>query len=99
MDDDHEDYSDYEEFNEDALTNEEYDLYHENLPKVKAEIAKHNPDISELDLKEALYENYFEIDPTVAELKQRFPKKKGMFIQFNLALFFYPNSFSSTDLR
>lgn len=78
IDDDYNDYSGEEEFNEDSLTNEEYDALYAALPQAKQALASYNNDIDELAVKEALYFNYFELEPALAELRERFPKKKGM---------------------
>ena len=83
MDDDFDNYSGEEEFNEDSLSNEEYDALYAALPQVKAELASYNPQIEEIDIKEALYYNYFEIAAAIEELKSKFPKKKGMFYLFS----------------
>ncbi|GEQ70937.1 hypothetical protein JCM33374_g4618 [Metschnikowia sp. JCM 33374] len=79
MYDDYEEYSGDEDFNEDSLTNEEYDALYAAIPAVKAELQSYNTQIEELDIKEALYYNYFEVAAAIDELKKRFPKKKGMF--------------------
>lgn len=79
MDDDYDNYSGDEEFNEDALNNEDYDTLYAILPEAKAKLKSYNPDISDLDIKEALFYNYFELEPALDELKSKFPKKKGMF--------------------
>ncbi|KAL6017489.1 hypothetical protein RJF_3002 [Candidozyma auris] len=71
--------SEEEGFNEDALSNEEYDHLYELLPVVKKDLASYNDSIDDLSIKEAIYYNYFELEPTVEDLKSRFPKKKGMF--------------------
>lgn len=76
--DDYDNYSGDEEFNEDSLTNEEYDTLYERLGEVKQQLATYNPDIDELSIKEALYYNYFELEPALEELREKFPKKKGM---------------------
>lgn len=67
-----------EEFHEDALNNEEYDLLYELLPKVREEMEQYNSSVDELSMKEALYYNYFELEPALEELRKKFPKKKGM---------------------
>lgn len=77
-DDDLVDLSDGEEFNEDSLNDEDYDKLYELLPEVKKFAASYNPTIDELLLKEALYYNYFEVAGAIDELKEKFPKKKGM---------------------
>ncbi|KAK6875743.1 Elongation factor 1 alpha-like protein [Candida tropicalis] len=63
-----------EEFDENKLNNEEYDLLHDMLPELKKKLKDYNDDISDYDLKEALYYNYFEIDPAIEELKSKFKK-------------------------
>lgn len=85
-----EDYSDYEneEFHEDQLTNDEYEQLHEVLPLLKLELAPYNDEIPEYDLKEALYYNYFEIEPTVDELKSKFKKSKYPLAYWFLNRFF-----------
>lgn len=82
IDDDYGSYSGEEEFNEDSLTNEEYDALYETLPQAKEALASYNNDIDELAIKEALYYNYFELEPALEELKSKFPKKKGMLTSF-----------------
>lgn len=82
MDIDDEILSEEEGFHEDALNDEDYDLLYELLPKVKESIATYNDSIDELSIKEAIYYNYFELEPTLEELRSRFPKKKGMLINF-----------------
>lgn len=80
-DDDYDNYSNDEEgFNEDSLSNEDYDLLHDLLPKAKKELETYNKDIDELSIKEALYYNYFELDEALKEIRLKFPKKKGTFI-------------------
>lgn len=77
-DDDYDNYSgDEEGFNEDSLSNQDYDLLHDLLPKVKKELVTYNKDIDEQSIKEALYYNYFELDEALKELRSKFPKKKG----------------------
>ena len=63
-----------EEFDENKLNNEEYDLLHDMLPELKKKLKDYNDDIPDYDLKEALYYNYFEIDPAIEELKSKFKK-------------------------
>lgn len=84
VDDDLVDYSEDEEFNEDKLNDEDYDSLYDALPKLKGKVAQYNDQIGELDLKEALYYNYFNIDDAFNELKERYPKKKqtGKYICF-----------------
>lgn len=78
--DGYDNYSGDEEFNEDSLTNEEYDTLYEILPELKLKLELYNAEIDELSMKEALYYNYFELEPAVEELQSKFPKKKGMLI-------------------
>ena len=75
-DDDDLDYSSHEEeeFDENKLNNDEYDLLHDTLPALKEKLKSYNDEIPEYDLKEALYYNYFEIEPTVEELKSKFKR-------------------------
>ncbi|KAL6450476.1 HBS1 Elongation factor 1 alpha-like protein [Candida maltosa Xu316] len=61
-----------EEFDENNLNNEEYDLLHDILPELKKQVKEY--DIPEHDMKEALYYNYFEIEPTIEELKSKYKK-------------------------
>lgn len=76
--DGYDNYSSDEGFHEDSLTNEEYDILYELLPQVKKLLELYNPDIDEFSMKEALYYNYFELEPALEELQTKFPKKKGM---------------------
>ena len=64
-DDDDLDYSSHEEeeFDENKLNNDEYNLLHDTLPALKEKLKSYNDEIPEYDLKEALYYNYFEIEP------------------------------------
>lgn len=80
MDEDYSDYSGEEEFHEDSLSNEEYDALYAALPKVKEALLSYNSDIPDLDIKEALYYHYFEVEPACEELRSKFPKKKGMYL-------------------
>lgn len=79
---DYDNYSGDEEFNEDNLDDEEYDNLYSSLAKVKERMKEYNDEIAEIDLKEALYFNYYEIEEAVKELKSKFPKKRtnGMYI-------------------
>lgn len=79
MDQDYDDYSGEEEFHEDSLTNDEYDVLYRALPEAKREMSLYNPDIPEQKIKEALFYHYFEIGPALEELRAKFPKKKGTF--------------------
>lgn len=89
--DGYDNYSGDEEFNEDSLTNEEYDALYELLPQLKKLLELFNPDIDELSLKEALYYNYFELEPALKEIQSKFPKKKGMlFCSSDFLLSLYP---------
>lgn len=79
-DDDYDIASDGEEFNEDTLDDAEYDQLYAQLPILKKELANYNEDILEIDMKEALYYNYYKIEDSVNELKDKYPrKKKGMY--------------------
>lgn len=79
-DDDLYDYGsgDAEAFNEDALDDNEYDQLYDVLPKLKAKLASYNDEIPELDLKEALYYNYYELDAAIEEIKSK--HRKSMYI-------------------
>lgn len=83
MDDEYNDYSGDEEFHEDTLTNEEYDALYAAIPEVKKALSSYNPDIPDQEIKEALYYNYFEVEPATEELRKKFPKKKGM-LKYNV---------------
>ncbi|KAG7664055.1 uncharacterized protein J8A68_002433 [[Candida] subhashii] len=63
-----------EEFHEDNLTNEEYELLHQLLPKLKLQLKDYNDEIDDYNLKESLYYNYFELKPTIEELKSKYKK-------------------------
>lgn len=78
LDDDYDVSSGEEGFNEDALNDEDYETLHEVLPLAKEAISSYNPDIDEFAIKEALYYNYFELEPSLEELRSKFSKKKGM---------------------
>ncbi|KAI3406586.2 hypothetical protein KGF56_000718 [Candida oxycetoniae] len=69
---DYQSHDDSDEFDEDKLTNEEYDLLYKQLAHLKLKLKSYNDEISEWDLKESLYFNYFEVDPSIAELKSKF---------------------------
>lgn len=86
-DDDYEDYSQDEGFDEDALTNEEYDQLHEALPKLRNQLASYNDEVPEYDLKEALYANYWDIEASLTEIKSRFKKSKYTFFPSQLTTF------------
>lgn len=73
---DYDNYSGEEEFNEDNLDDQEYDKLYACLPQLKEDIKDYNDEILEIDLKEALYFNYYEIEEAVKELKSKYPKKK-----------------------
>lgn len=45
-----------DQFDEDKLTNEEYELLHELLPQLKAKLKSFNDDIPELALKSSLFQ-------------------------------------------
>lgn len=74
---DYNSHEDIDEFDEDKLNNEEYDLLHEQLVHLKAKLKAYNDEIPEIDLKEALYFNYFELEPSIDELKGKF--KQSMY--------------------
>ncbi|KAI5959884.1 uncharacterized protein KGF55_005116 [Candida pseudojiufengensis] len=61
-----------DQFDEDKLTNEEYDLLYELLPQLRNKLRSYNDEIPDLDLKEALYNNYFELEPSIDEIKSKF---------------------------
>jgi elongation factor 1 alpha-like protein len=65
-----------EEFNEDSLTNEEYDQLHDVLPELRARLESYNDTIPEFAMKQALYYNYYELEPAITELKSQFKKLK-----------------------
>lgn len=90
MDEDYDDFSGDEGFHEDSLTNEEYDALYAALPVAKKALASYNSDIPEEEIKEALFYNYFEVDPALEELRSKYSKKKGTF-NFVCELF-YANS-------
>ncbi|CAK7909620.1 elongation factor 1 alpha-like protein [[Candida] anglica] len=79
-DDDLEDYQNYsaeeEAFNEEALDDAEYDKLYASLPILKQQVADYNDEMDELDMKEALYYNYYAVEEAVKELKEKYPKKK-----------------------
>ncbi|CAH2355650.1 elongation factor 1 alpha-like protein [[Candida] railenensis] len=74
--DDYDIASDGEEFNEDTLDDDEYEQLYAQLPLLKKELESYNDDIQEIDMKEALYFNYYKINEAVEELKDKYPKKK-----------------------
>lgn len=104
--DDYDTYSGDEEFDESTLTNEEYDTLHEVLPKAKEALESYNRNIDELSIKEALYYNYFELEPALEELRSKFPKLKGMsnhffqtfFLCCRLSFWFYTEDSLSSRL-
>ncbi|CAK9442327.1 uncharacterized protein LODBEIA_P60700 [Lodderomyces beijingensis] len=69
---DYQSHDEVDEFDEDKLANDEYDLMHEQLAHLKSKLKSYNPEIPEIDLKEALYFNYFELEPSIEELKAKF---------------------------
>lgn len=73
---DYDNYSGEEEFNEDNLDDQEYDKLYACLPQLKEDTKDYNDEILEIDLKEALYFNYYEIEEAIKELKSKYPKKK-----------------------
>lgn len=75
MDDDYDISSEGEnEFNEATLSNEEYDELYRLLPILKQKLSEYNNEIPEKELKESLYYNYYELDPTIDELKSKFKR-------------------------
>lgn len=74
--DDYDIASDGEEFNEDTLDDDEYEQLYAQLPLLKKELESYNDEIQEIDMKEALYFNYYKINESVEELKDKYPKKK-----------------------
>lgn len=68
-----------DEFNEETLSNEEYDQLHRVLPILKEKLADYNREIPDFDLKEALYYNYFEVEPSLEEIKSKFKKRMYLF--------------------
>lgn len=63
-----------EEFHEDNLTNEEYDHLYDSLELLRDQLADYNPDIDDKSLKEILYYNYFEVEPSLSEVKSTFKR-------------------------
>lgn len=90
-DDDMIDYQGQEndQFDEDALNDEEYDDLYELLPKIQ-EFSKsfNNPELTELKLKELLWLNYFDLEKTKTEIQSGFKRisEKRMYL---LSFFFY----------
>ncbi|GMF00635.1 unnamed protein product [[Candida] boidinii] len=88
-DDDMIDYQGQEndQFDEDALNDEEYDDLYELLPKIQ-EFSKsfNNPELTELKLKELLWLNYFDLEKTKTEIQSNFKKisEKRMYLLFPL---------------
>lgn len=84
-DDDMIDYQGQEndQFDEDALNDEEYDDLYELLPKIQ-EFSKsfNNPELTELKLKELLWLNYFDLEKTKTEIQSNFKKisEKRMYL-------------------
>lgn len=91
--DDFDDVSGSEEgevFNEDELDDRDYDLLYKRLPQLKTAMSSYNDNIPDIDLKEALYYNYFEIEEGIKELKSRYPKKKAKSNRkYNFFFFFF----------
>ncbi|CUM62531.1 uncharacterized protein PRCAT00000082001 [Priceomyces carsonii] len=85
--DDFDTYSDDDNFDEDKLDNEEYSKLYDSLPKLKMAISSYNDEIPEIDLKEALYYNYYKLDETIEELKSKFPKKSKYSYIFGFSFF------------
>ncbi|GME77622.1 unnamed protein product [[Candida] boidinii] len=86
-DDDMIDYQgqDNDQFDEDALNDEEYEDLYELLPKIQ-EFSKsfNNPELTELKLKELLWLNYFDLEKTKTEIQSNFKKilEKRMYLLF-----------------
>lgn len=76
-------------FNEDELDDKEYNELYHYLPQLKTKISSYNDNIPEIDLKEALYYNYFELDKAIEELKSQFPKKKPKSSRKYIFFFFF----------
>lgn len=79
-------------FNEDELDDKEYNELYHYLPQLKTKISSYNDNIPEIDLKEALYYNYFELDKAIEELKSQFPKKKPKSSRKYIFFFFFLSS-------
>lgn len=88
--DDDLEYGSEQEFTEDALNDEEYEQLMETLPILKQKLSKYSKSesINEIDLKESLYNNYFNVDQTLDELKINY-KLKGTYIHFSCCSKFY----------
>lgn len=67
-------------FEEYRLNNEDYDKLHEMLPILKSKLTAYNDEVPEIDLKEALYFNYFELEPSLEEIKSKFKKSMYHFV-------------------
>lgn len=72
-----------EEFHEDNLNDQDYDKLYKFLPELRTQLASYNDDIPDIDLKEALYFNYFDIENSLNEIKSKFPKKKSTYFFIN----------------
>lgn len=68
--------SDQEGFSEDFLNNDEYDQLYSSLPLLKTRLENYNSTIPESDLKEILYNNYFDIESSVQEIKETYRKNR-----------------------
>lgn len=66
--------ADQEQFNEEALSNEEYDKLYDSLDNLKRMLVDYNPDILSASLKEILYFNYYEVEPSFEEVKATFKR-------------------------
>lgn len=73
-------HSEDEGFSEDLLTNDEYDQLYDVLPKLQHQLQGYNHKIDAYHLKECLYNNYFDLNDSLAEIKSRFPKLKRTYI-------------------
>ncbi|GME74513.1 unnamed protein product [Ambrosiozyma monospora] len=65
-----------EEFNEDELNDEDYNLLYDEFDKLKPMVKDY--DISDFKIKEVLYMNYFELDGALSEIKKDFKLKKNV---------------------
>ncbi|QPG74001.1 hypothetical protein FOA43_001318 [Brettanomyces nanus] len=68
------DYSEKDEgiFDEDHSANEEYDKLYELLPQLKKQVAGKYQHLDEKKMKELLWNNYFNVEDTVTEIKDTF---------------------------
>ncbi|VEU22789.1 DEKNAAC103862 [Brettanomyces naardenensis] len=63
-------------FDEETLTNEEYDNLYRVLPKLKQHVTGKYQKLDEQKMKELLWNNYFNLDDTLAEIKTTFKPVK-----------------------